>query len=1048
MIDTSALFWDNAFIAMKSLAEFSVKNHLLINVISFFLVGMGIVAITKQLNREAFPNVTFDIVTISTAYPGAVPEEIEKLITIPIEKELKQVDDIKDMHSVSAEGISVITLVLEEAAKDKRAVVDDIQRAVDNAENMPSDLPDKPRVDEIRTRDNPIIEVALTGDFTETELREHARNLEKRYLDLDDVSRVARKGYRERQIIVEVSPQSAWQNYVSLTEVAAALAAQNKSVPGGKFYENGVEHILRTTGEFKDEQDVARTVVRAGLLGKGITTANVAHVAVGFEEESVIEKNRGKRSITLVVIKKESGDAIDLVDEVKAITEEYLSQASGLNVSYVNDLSFFIRRRLNVLYNNGLMGLVMVAVSLFIFLSPGTALSACLGIPTALLTTFALMNVFGISINLISLFGLIMVLGMLVDEDIVISENVHRHLEAGMSSQDAAVKGAREVSGAVISTVLTTIAAFIPLLLMGGTMGKFTRNIPMVVIITLACSLLEALFILPSHISEFSRQTKGTAKADRGKLFHRLENSYRRTLIKVLKHRYLATLILVAVFFASLVVAVTQMKFILFPSGGVEMFFVRVESLAGDSLEETEKKIRVIEDLIAKLPEEELDTFSTVVGRVQNDPNDPLTVRGSHVGQIQVFLTPEADRERTSAEIAEALKPKIAEIPGFKEVSVDQFRHGPPVGRPVEIRVLGENYSVIEEIAEKYKAFLAGIKGVTDIRDDYEEGKHEKRILIDPVKASQAGLTVENVALTVRQAFEGVTATTITSTEEEIDVIVRYPTAMRHDADALAKLLIPNNKGLLVPLATVADFANLRSVQSIKHFDGDRTVNVTANVKETVVTSEEVARKLSDKMADVARQYPGYKIRFGGEFEETQESMKNLTNAFAISLALILIILIVMFKSLLQTFAVMFTIPFSVIGVILAFMAHGEPLSFLSLMGLIGLTGIVVDGATIMIDFINRFREDGMDLNESILKGSVMRLRAVVLTSLTTVLGVLPSSYGFGGNDPFVAPMALAINYGIIFSTVLTLLYIPVFVAIIDDIKKLPAWGKRQLQRQ
>lgn len=1033
---------------MKSLAEFSVKNHLLINVISFFLVAMGVVAITKQLNREAFPNVNFDIVTVSTPYPGAVPEEIEKLITIPIEKELKQIDDIKDMHSVSVEGISIITLVLEEDAEDKRAIVDDIQRAVDSTENLPTDLPDKPRVDEIRTRDNPIIEVALSGPFTEEELRAQARNLEKRYLDLEDVSRVERKGYREREIVVEVSPQSSWENYISLAEVAEALKAQNKSIPGGKFYENGVEHILRTTGELKNETDVAKTVVRAGALGKWITVKDVAKVTDDFEEETIIEKTRGKRSITLVVIKKESGDAIDLVDDVKAVTEDYLTSTPELNVSYVNDLSFFIRRRLNVLYNNGLMGLGMVAISLFIFLSPGTALSACLGIPTALLTTFALMNVFGISINLISLFGLIMVLGMLVDEDIVISENVHRHLEEGLPNEEAAVKGAQEVSGAVVSTVLTTIAAFIPLLLMGGTMGKFTRNIPMVVMITLACSLLEALFILPAHISEFSRKAanRKTGKSRRGQIFHNLEGRYRRLLTRVLKHRYIATAILCVVFFASLFIAVTQMKFILFPSGGVEMFFVRVESLAGDSLEETEKKMRAIENLIAQLPKDELDTFTTVVGRVQNDPNDPLTARGSHVGQIQVYLTPEALRNRTSEEIANAINPEIAKISGFKEVSVDQFRHGPPVGRPVEVRISGEDYSIIEKIAEEYKTSLAKIRGVTDIRDDYEEGKNEKRVLIDPIRASQAGLTVESVALTVRQAFEGLAATSITSTEEEVDIVVRYPSAMRRDPQALEKLLIPNNRGLLIPLATVADFENKKSIQSLKHFDGTRTIDVTANVKEEIVTSEEVATLLMKRMADVAKKYPGYKIHFGGEFKETQESMRNLKNAFIISLGFILIILIVMFKSLMQSLAVMFTIPFSVIGVILSFMAHGKPLSFLSLMGLIGLTGIVVDGATIMIDFINRFREEGMGAQESILKGSVMRLRAVVLTSLTTVLGVLPSSYGFGGTDPFVAPMALALNYGIIFSTVLTLLYIPVFVAIIDDIKKLPDWCKKRFK--
>lgn len=1026
---------------MKSLAEFSVKNPLLINAFSVIFLISGIYAVFFMLNREAFPNINFDVVTVTTTYPGSTPEEIEKLITIPIEKELKQVDDIDEISSVSAEGMSVITLKLEETAKNKNQIVNDIQRAVEKVEDLPDDLPDKPIVTELRTKDAPVIEVSLTGDISEADLRFHARNIEDLILDFKDTSKVVRKGYRDRQIWVEVSPQSIAQNYIGLEEIATALAGQNRTIPGGKIYIDNNEYVLRTSGEYKNTTDVGDTVIRA-QMGSWLQIKDVAKVTDGFEEETSLRRTRGTSSITLTVIKKENGDTIDLVEDVRMVVANYLKSHPEVKASFVNDISFYIKRRLNVLINNGTIGLGLVAVSLFIFLSPSTALSACLGIPTALLMTATFMGVFDVSINLISLFGLIMVLGMLVDEDIVITENIHHNLESGMDPDQAAITGAREVSGAVVTTVLTTIVAFVPILLMGGIMGKFTADIPKVVMITLTCSLIEALIILPSHIREIthmmhskSQIAKSTAKKKTSKALSALEHFYMKFLKHALHHRYIYSLVLMLAFLGSLYTAVTHMKFILFPAKGVEQFFVRVEAQPGDSLEITSSKIKPIEQLILDLPENELDTFTTFIGLVQNDPNDPFTNRSSNVAQIQVYLTPESNRTRSSQEIIEALRPLTEQIPGFVKVSFDQFRNGPPVGKPVQIRTRGDDFKTLEEISDAFKELLANIDGVTDIKDDYEVGKKEKRVVVDPVKSAQAGLSVTSVANSIRAAFEGLRSTSIKSTEEETDILVKFPLEFRHDSKALELVMIPNGKGRLIPLAQVASFVPDRGVQSIKHFDNDRTINVTANVNEDIVSPIQIVEKIKPHIASLTKKYPGYRIDFAGEAEDTQESLRNLGMAFLISFCLILVILIAMFRSLSQTLIVMFTIPFSVIGVIIAFMLHNEPISFMSLLGIIALTGIVVDGATILIDFINRYHEQGMTLVEAIHKSCSRRLRSVVLTSLTTVLGVIPSTYGFGGSDPFITPMAMAINYGIVFSTILTLVYIPIFLLIWDEIK-------------
>lgn len=1026
---------------MKNLAKFSVDNSLIVNVFSLFMAIAGILSLF-HMHREAFPSIDMDIVVVQTLYPNSTPVEVEKLITIPIEKKLRGIDDIKEIRSISAEGISRITIELEEGLDNKIQILNDIQRAVDQAEGLPPDLPDKPLVSEMKTKNSPVIEVSLSGDMPERELRQLAKALENRIENLPDYARMSKNGYREPEIWVEVEPEVLKQNHISLTEIMTALSKQNQSLPGGKFYEKQTEFILRTTGEFENARDVESTVIRASTLGNWISVKDIARVSDALEEESIINKTLGTRSINLTLIKKEKGDSIQLVADIKKIVEEFKKTApKELKVSYINDLSFFIKRRLNVLINNGTLGLVFVTISLFLFLSLGTALGACIGIPTALCTTFALMNVFGISINLLSLFGMIMVLGMLVDEDIVVSENIYRYLEQGLPPREAAIRGATEVSRSVFATVLTTIVAFLPLYFMEGMTGKFTRHIPTVIIITLTASLLEAIFVLPSHISDITiKMQKRFAKRQQKRHTHVLFDKILALYEKILKHaihrRYRYTLLLFLLFAGSIVLAIYKMQFILFPARGIEIFFIQAEVPQGNSLYDTEKKLREIEKIVVQLPDRELDTYVTQVGFLQREANDQKTERATNIGQVAVYLEPEKDRERTSEEIMESLRPAVNELKGFTSLRFEKFRHGPPVGEPVEIKIIGDDFKVLNKIGAAYKKALASIEGVTDIDDDHDANIDEKRIIVDPALAAQAGLNVETIAFTVRQAFEGIPATKIKTPEEEIEVLVKFPQGYRHNGEALKNLLIPNARGQLIPLSRVARIENTKGILAIHHVDGLRALTVTANVNEEITSAIAVNEILNSHFAHIADAEPGYVVQFKGEFEKTQESLYNLKMAFTVALGLILLILIATFRSLVQPLIIMFTIPFSIIGVILAFKLHGEVLSFMAVLGMIGLTGIVVDGAILMIDFINQRIAEGADPLEAVIEGARTRLRPVFLTTLTTVLGVLPSTYGFGGSDPFIVPMAMAMNYGIIFSTFLTLIYIPVFLVILWDIKK------------
>lgn len=1035
---------------MKFLTEFSVKNSLIVNVLSVLILIAGLISLS-QLNREAFPNIEFDIVTVTTMYPSSTPQEVEKLITIPLEKELKSVDEIDEITSVSSEGISLISLKINEDVSNKQAIINDIQRAVDQADDLPSDLPNSPLVRDIKTKDTPVIEISLSGDLPEEELRRYALALEKKILDQRDVSAVKRNGLRDKEIWVQLTPESMTQNHVGLTEVIRALSLQNTTLPGGKFYdESNREYILKTSGAFENKDDVARTVVRASTLGEWIRVGDIALVEDKFAEETIINKTRGTRSINLVVIKRAKGDSIRLVDDIKVLASDFLKTApSELEISYINDLSFYIRRRLNVLINNGVVGLVLVAISLFLFLSVGTAIGACIGIPTALLLTFSLMNGFDISINLLSLFGLIMVLGMLVDEDIVIAENVYRHIEDEHEDvKTAAINGANEVSTPVVATALTTIAAFIPIYFMGGIMGKFTQHIPTIIIITLAASLVEAIIILPSHVSDITlqlrkfskrfRKTEHKRPAKGHAMLERILKVYQKVLRNALRFRYLYLLGLMLAFGGSMALAAKNIKkFQLFPKGGVEIFFIRAEGTVGDSLQRTSEKLKPLEEIVQNLPKNELDTYATQVGIMRDNPNDPMTKRGSHLAQIAVYLTPEADRDRSAKQITEAVREQAKKVKGFQKINFDEVRSGPPTGKPVQVRILGDDYATMELIAERFVAELKKIDGVSDAKDDYDLDKDEIQVKVDAVQAAQMGLTLQDIALTVRYAFEGAEATTIKSSEEEIGVVVKFPPRFRSNQKALENLLIQNSAGRLIPLSRVASLNKEKTVRSIIHFDTSRNINVTANIDPMKIGSLEVMNQLKKRLAPFMAKYPNYRAVYGGEGQDTQESLENLKQAFYLAVGLILFILITMFRSLIQPLIIVFTIPFTIIGVIVAFELHDKNLNFMAILGIVGLTGVVVDAGIILIDFINKYRKAGMSLQEAIVKGSLTRFRAIVLITFTTALGLVPAAYGIGGSDPFIAPMAMALNYGMVFSTVLTLIYIPIFMVVLDDIGRL-----------
>ncbi|MCQ9207674.1 MAG: efflux RND transporter permease subunit [Omnitrophica bacterium] len=1023
------------------ISEFSTKNSLFINLLSVFFIIVGVIGVFN-LTKEVFPNIPFDVAMVTTPYPGATAEDVEKLVTTPIEKELKEVDDIEEIRSTSGNNISTIYIKMNPDAKDKNKIINDIQRAVDKTEGLPVEADDT-IVNEVNMKLMPIIEVAISGEADEAVLQKHAESLESILLNIPEVARISRKGWRDREIWVEVDPVKMREYYISFEEIMLALRANNLNMPAGTMRGKETEYIVRTMGEFLTKKDVEETVVRANDIGNWLKIKDVARVVDAFRDENEIIRSFGTRAINLVIFKKEREDAIELTAKVKNSVESFKKGApENLKIYTLDDMSFYIKRRLNILKNNGIIGIILVLIALQTFLTKRVAFFTALGIPIAFSITLGFMLLTGMSINMMSMFGLIIVLGMIVDDGIIIAENTYRHIESGMPPREAAIKGAEEVIPAVATTIITTIVAFLPLAFMTGIIGRFVKSIPIIVIAALFASAFEAFVILPSHLADFARAKQKVPKNGTGKIelswFERLLRFYTNVIKKAIAHRYKTIGIFVLGVIVLVVCLGSFLKVVAFPQKGIEEFYLRAEAPVGTSLDKTAKLSRQLEELIEEtMPKNELDSYVTTVGNIfEGRALDPYARRGSHLVQINVYLTPEAERKRDSSQIIDSMRDEAEKIEGFDKVYFEQIREGPPTGRAVDIKIKGDDYTVLNEIGQKFTSFLKSIKGVTDIDTDYKFGKEEIAVEIDEKKASAAYLTVRDVANAVRSAVGGGIATSIkqVKAEEEVNVLVRFPENYRADISVFQNIFIPNAAGKLINLRDVATFKKQRKLESYKHLDGRRALRVMASVDEKNMTSIAANALVRKEFKNIEKDHLGYTATYGGEEKDTQESFGNLIKAFLLALLLIFLILATKFNSLVQPVIIMLAIVFGVFGALLALLLHGVAFSFMAFLGMVGLIGVVVNDSIVLVDFINKLRLQGKDRRESIIEAGRIRLRPVILTTITTVFGLAPVAYGLGGFDPFLAPAALVLAWGLLFATILTLIFIPCVYAVVDDI--------------
>ena len=1025
--------------------DFSIRNPLMVNLFLVIILMAGVIS-WYAMPQEMFPVVEQDKVSIKTFFEGASPEEVERQITLPIEHELDGLADIDVISSTSNEGGSNILIELKSGSD-----VDNFMRKVRTALDQVDDLPEEaeePELARLETR-FPVISVSLFGDISRGELYVIAEELKEELIQIPGTASVGVAGDREWEIWVIVDPQVLAARGVSLNQIGKALRNNLRDLPGGTLKSSGGDIRLRGMGVPPDPQQMSAIVLRHNEQGGQLRLGDLAKVQLRLEEAQTLGRFNGKPSVNLTINKTSQASTIEVARLVRAFVESrQQSLPDGVRLGLFSDLSVYVKNRLETVKSSGIVGLALVLLALYLMLNFRVALITALGIPVSFLVAVIVLYLLGYSINMVSLFAFLIALGLIVDDAIIVNENIYRHLELGESPANAAALGTREVYWPVVASTTTTIAAFMPMFAIGGTMGAFISVIPVVVSASLAGSLLEAFGVLPSHAKEILRTAK-TRKSGRID-WSALNQRYTQLLRKCLDYRYPVAMLSVGVLVVVVTFAATRVPFLLFGHVDVGQFFINIEAPSTYSIEDSSRLADKLEETIMQtLGEEELDTLLTNVGVMFIDFHR-LKIGSRYIqlivdlkkqkpqGFIEQWISPlvslkfswEGSRERSSKAVIEDVRLALQQIPGIQRMSMLRAQGG-PAGADVEVGILGDSVDQISRTAESIRSFIHRLPGVSDARQDMDPGKLEYRYELND-RGRRLGLSQSQLADAVRTGFLGLKLSYVSWRDKRIPVRLIYDDELRHDVAALTRLPITLDDGRTVYLGDVADIREARGYNSISRRNLNRLATVTAEVDAKVTTPNQVLDQIKTEFHTLPE---GQRMIFLGEKKKAQESMVGMKRAAIIALAIIFFILAALFKSLLDPLVVMFAIPFGAIGVILGHWLFGYHLQFLSLIGFLALTGIVVNDSLILIDFAKRLRREGWQRKDALVEAGRVRIRPILLTTATTFLGISPLIFFATGQTAFLSPMAVSLGFGLLFATLLILLALPCFYLIADDLR-------------
>jgi len=1012
-----------------SIPSFSVHQRVLVNLLFLGLMVTGIFFF-RRTPMELYPDITFHKAYVATIFPGGSPEEVEQLVTIPIEREIADVPNIATLSSTTRQNLSVIMVIFEDNVKDIQDCISELRAEVAKVKNLPEEIRG-PMVFRARITEHvPILVVCMAAETESNILRQFAENLRAELRKLDGVADAHISGVLEREIEVAVHSDRLDRLHLSLNEVMGGLSMGNMNVPCGRVNAGSKEWLVRLVGQWESLEEIRDVVVRQSQAGQ-VLVGDVATVSDTFKRPLALSRLDGKECVTLAITKKPDANAVTLVKDARKVTDRFASSASvDLDISYRHDTSKDIIGRLSVLGNNGLIGMVLVGISLTMFVGIRASILAAIGIPFCFLCTMIFCHIGNITINMVSVFAFVLVLGMVVDDAIVLIENVVRKMEMGLPAKEAAIKGSEEVMWPVTVAVLTTMAAFLPLLAMQGFIGKFLQLIPKIVTFVLVASLVEALVILPSHMADFVRlPKKRTQRPLGGKALDSLRGFYLRLLKWCVHHRYLTILTV----FASAAFCVhigRNLDRMLFAEEEEDQIQIQFKTTPACSMNSTDQVARDIEARIAQIPE---GVIQAVLCQTGMQVFEYERVYSNHIGQIDIDLFPGKTRPLSIEDTIAMIRNELDGVPGLISVSVRQPQKAHQMGSPVEVRVKGPRFDRLAELSQEVFRVLKEIPGVEDLQSSHEIGKKELRISVDSDKAAMMGLSVGEVAMTVRTALEGTSVTTYFDHDREVDVVVRYDTSTEDRLMLLENMRLMNRRGEQVGLKEVAHLNLEPGIAEIRRKDGERIILLSADIDENISNADAIHRELMRHFSDFSSRYPGYTLEYGGDYAEMERSFHDLYLSLGMACMVIYLLLGAQFKSFVQPLIVMVTVPFAFIGVILGLVVMNLLFTITAFVSIVALAGIVVNDSLILVDFINRLRASGVSMEESIYQAGLLRMRPILLTSITTILGLLPLTLGWGGVSRMWSPMAASMCWGLGFSTILTLFVVPSLQRIVDD---------------
>ncbi len=1031
---------------LKALITYFVDRHLLTNMI-FLAIFIGGIVSWQNIKKEELPDVTFDRIRISAAYPGATAEEVEHFVTKEIEEAVEGLDGVYRVTSTASQGSTSVTVELEQDYPKKDEAITEIRNAVSDVD-LPADIRDDPSVRVFETSKKAILDVALiyTGaHLLDTEqrrlLQQYALSLENQLVSLKEVNSVNKSGYFQEEIQIKVDPAKLIQYDIPFSQVKREISNNHARQPAGHI-EIKNEPKVTINAQLDTPEKINRLYIQAGFEGQAIPLSDIAEVERGFNKGKEIIKVNGHESIMFNVVKNSSTGILEALEVVTQLTEDFRQSHLGdvpIEVVLLDDESIDVRNRLSIIAQNGAMGFVMILLSLFLFLNKRSGVWVALGIPFTICFTLICGHMMGYTVNNTTLAAIIIVMGIVVDDAIVVAENIGRMRSRGRNDRDAAIEGTTEVFLPILASIVTTCIAFIPLFYFQGRFGAINKYIPPIIFLMLGASLFESLLILPGHMSskapKFLSRRKKAGAVTKAHWFERIENMYGRALEKILPFKLIVFAGFIGLLIFSGWVMTQKMKFVMFPNEETRDIVLSGNADKTADRIDTANVTRKIEDILKPYIGQEVVGYRTEIARSR---------RGGEVQENRfrmiIEVVPKEKRERSADQLIALWKPQIEAVDGLAKVMFQKSRWGQDSGSPIAILIQENNDQLRAQAAARLSEMMSSNPHLTNVEIEAPIRIAEHKIDFKRDKVKRLDINPTEITATFRSALEGSVLYEYPNGDEEVDVRLTVKDDSKRDLNTILDIPVQNQRNYLVPLRDLVDVTDTQTPNSISRRDGRRTTEVYADIKKGLkITPLEIAEELERSVfPQVLKAQPSTTLSFTGEVYDTREAQGGFRTAIIMVVCLIFAILSVLYNSVTRPLIIMLSIPFGMVGVILAFWLHGKILfGFFAAIGALGLAGVVINDSIIMLSKLdNEFDATHRhQINPCIARIAQTRLRAVILTTVTTVVGVLPTAYGLAGYDAMLAEMMLALAWGLVFGTLITLLLIPCLYSVVQGVR-------------